>query len=225
MDTWRAVDLAGACEGVSHSLRIFSLALIVRYFLSYFTPNMIIFYKQITATSTCASNALSFGLSGYDEDDGTHIVEVLASEGGQTIVQVVGFLNAKAAQSNFEARSECTSSDAVVTFSEVLLAPGDATTLARPTPKPTLDSSACRGVKEHLIHASAQYGAKNFLLDISEPFRPLHGYSILVQHTLLFFFKDVLLRSSTHLQLLIDSFWLHRHFTGGKFAYRQDCSG
>jgi len=148
MDTWRAVDLAGACEGVSHSLRIFSLALIERFFLSYFIPSMIIFYKQITATSTCASNALSFGFSGFDEDDGTHIVEVLAPEGGQTTVQVVGTLNAAAALSNFEARSECTSNDAIVTFSEVLLAPGDATTLARPTPKPTLDSSACRGVQD-----------------------------------------------------------------------------
>lgn len=72
-------------------------------------------------------------------------MEVPASASGETTVQVVGYLNAAFATSNFQSRTKCSAptSGAVVTFSEVLLAPGDATVSAAPTLAPTLHPGAC----------------------------------------------------------------------------------
>jgi hypothetical protein len=88
---------------------------------------------QVTVSSTCTSNALLFGFS---YEGGTHIISVAPNANGE-VVTVVDQLNSRTADNFFQARSGCSaSSSAVVTFSSVLMGPGDVRT-ALPTETPT----------------------------------------------------------------------------------------
>ena len=105
-------------------------------------------------SSTCTGNALYFGFTGDNGDGGTHVVEVPASANGE-IVFVVDTLNAVAATNYLQARTKCTAptSGAAVTFTEVLLAPGDATASPAPSLQPTVDPGMPRhaSMEEHCV--------------------------------------------------------------------------